>query len=249
MLNFIRYCTTHRTARVRNHFSTQLLFCSLFFCFNLTLSLAQSSNTQQLLRKVLEKQKSINDFQVNARVHVDIDFIKLSDRTVTIFFKQPAKLKYQAEGFFIMPKNYSANLLSIIKPEELATIYLRSEMLNGERLEVIKAMSLNDTSEILLATLWIDEKKLNIRKIEANTRSTGKLDIQLDYTEKSSPLPSKVTIDFEMENMALPVIFTGEFDKVETRKSGKKKFKGQVIITYSGYKINQGLSDTIFTSD
>jgi outer membrane lipoprotein-sorting protein len=113
-------------------------------------------------------------------------------------------------------------------------------------IDIIKTIPNDVDNDVVLTTFWIDEKKLEIRKMEMNTKSGGTFQVELDYNNLPYDLPQKLNVVFDMKGMDMPKNFNGEIPKEDKTGKEKAKGKGTVTITYANYKVNTGLDDKIF---
>jgi hypothetical protein len=115
---------------------------------------------------------------------------------------------------------------------------------------VLKLLPLNENDDIVLMTLYIDEKALLIRKNSVTTRESGSYEIELDYGKYAAwGLPDKVVFLFQAKDYKLPKGITFEYEKGGTKKAAPAKDqKGKVEITYASYIINKGVDDKVFQS-
>lgn len=203
-------------------------------------------NPEEILENVKSKLYGVSDYSVEAVVKVDVNFLKVPETRATIYFKQPDKLKLESDGFALLPKeglNFSpAKLLK----DEYTAVVAKEEIINGKDVYLIKIIPLSDTSEFVLADLWIDKAEYVVHKIETTTKKSGTVTIELSYKDQLKyALPSKLKLSFKVEQMNLPPGMTGEYQpNQETQKSGK--MTGTVIVEYKNYQINIGLSDEFF---
>lgn len=223
-------------------------FFLIFILFGISIS-AQSADPDEILSKVKEKINTVNDYQVNTVITIDVNFIKVPETKATIYFKQPDKIKMESTGFALLPKqglNFSpASLLN----EDYTAILAKEDVIEGNEVYLIKILPLADSTEVILSNLWVDKTKFIVYKIETTTKNSGTVGIYLSYANQiERALPSKVVISFRVEGMNLPPVMEGELD------SGNKKKKdgpmtGTVTIDYSDYKINQGLTAEFFEEE
>jgi len=203
-------------------------------------------NPDDILEKVKSKINGVNDYRVEAVIKVDVNFLRVPETHATIFFKQPDKIKLESDGFALLPKeglNFSpAKLLK----DEYTAVIAKEEVINGKDVYLIKIIPLSDTSEFVLADLWIDKTEYVVHKIETTTKKSGTVTIELSYKDQLKyALPSELKLSFKVEQMNLPPGMTGEYQpNQETQKSGK--MTGTVIVEYKDYQINIGLSDEFF---
>lgn len=215
------------------------------------ISYAQDKNPDEILNKVKSEFLKINDYSVNAVINVDVDFLKVPESKATIYFRQPDKMKLESDGFALLPKQGLDFSPSKLLEGDYTSIYTKTDTLDGENIDVIKVIPESDSSGIILSTLWIDEDEYIIRKIESTSKRSGTFEIHLYYDHKDVKLPSKVSFKFNVSEVPLPASLTGDFDQ-ETAKPKSKKDKqmsGTVIVSYSNYRINIGLTDKFFQEE
>jgi outer membrane lipoprotein-sorting protein len=219
----------------------------ILFLISLYSVCGQNKNPNKILDAVRLKFDRIKDYEVDVTVKVDVNFVKVPETKAKIYFKQPDKQKIKSEGFAMLPKqsmNFSpARLLK----GDYNAIYVRSEMVNNEKLDVIKIIPSNDSSEVILSTLWIDQIQNVIKKIQTTGKKSGTIQIVLNYKDAGFALPSDVKFSFNVGEMNLPMNLPGE-NKNTFGEHHKEKgpVMGNVILTYSNYKINKGIPDSFF---
>jgi hypothetical protein len=107
----------------------------------------------------------------------------------------------------------------------------------------------DENAEIVLSTLYIDEKTELIRKAKNTTRDNGTYELEMSYGKYASyGLPDKVIFSFNTKDYKLPKGVTFDYDDGAEKKAGDslKNKKGKVEITYSEYLINKGVADAVF---
>ncbi len=207
---------------------------------------AQETNPQKILNKVKEQFDVVKDYQVDLKLKLDVNFLKMPDSKAKVYFKQPDKFKFDSEGFAMLPKeglNYNpAKFLT----GDFTSIYVKQENLDGKKVHVIKVLPNSDTSMVILTTLWIDAERYILNKIETNTKQGGTVKINLKYDDGIKyPLPKEVKFSF---NMSGANMLNGSGDPDDEGNKFKKKdgISGDVYLYYSNYKINKGIPDSFF---
>jgi outer membrane lipoprotein-sorting protein len=180
-------------------------------------------------------------------IKVNMDFIKVPDMKATIYFKQPNKLKLDSKEFAMLPKQAFNFSPTALLDKKYNALFIGKDKIDGRNVNIIKVIPNSDSAEVILSTLWIDAEKNIVNKIESTGRRGSATQIELRYDNNFEyPLPNKITFAFEIpkpQYMQDP-----RNKKIETEKQIEQKppEKGTVQITYSNYKVNQGLSDSIF---
>ncbi len=210
---------------------------------------SQEVDPNDLINAISEEFNKVEDYQVDATITVDVNFLKVPETKATIYFKQPDLVKMDSEGFALLPKeglNFSPTKLL---QNEFTAIYVKPEILDGANCEVIKVIPLADTAGVILSTLWIDPDLKVIRKIETTTKKAGTFEVDLFYNgDKYKNLPSEVKFIFNVENFKMPRSMTGEFDKPKDENK-EDSITGEVIVKYDNYILNQGFEDSFFEEE
>jgi hypothetical protein len=221
----------------------------MFFVF-IHLGFSQSKDPNEILNAVITNFNKVNDYQVDVNIKVDVEFIKVPETKAKIYFKQPDKVHLEADGFAMLPKNGMEFSPSAFIKKDYTAIYEQDVDLNGYKTSMVKVIPLGDQGEVILSTLWIDQKKQVIRKVESTTKTNGTFSIDFTFDDKIKyPLPSKIIFSFNMDKMNIPSTITGETTNEKQDKKNKNSgstTRGQVIVNYSNYVVNKGISDSIF---
>lgn len=212
--------------------------CFLFFA---THGLAQ--NAIALLQTVKKKIDRVDDYMATGVMKTDIVFIKTPVSRIRSYFKSPNQFHIKRDGgLSLLPKKgISINVNSIIPSEGYTVIDVGTVVLWGVLLRMIKLLPLDESSDMVLSTLYIDEKQLLIRKVTTTTRENGTYEIEMQYGKYSDwGLPDKAIFLFNTKDYKLPKGITFEYDDGSERKELPKNKKGRIEIVYSSYIINKG---------
>lgn len=225
----------------------------LCFCFALFAMIARSSaqDETELIKKVKAKLDKVNDYTAQGKMKIDVSFIDAPDSKIIVYYKKPDKFKVKkAGGISILPKGgISVNMGSLLANENYDVVTGRDAKVNGTDTKVIKLLPRDDNSDVVLTTLFIDEKNAVIRKATVTTKENGSYEIELNYGKYIDwGLPDKAIFVFNTSDYKLPKGITFEYEKGDKKKEALKNKKGKVEITYSSYIINKGIDDKIFSN-
>lgn len=222
-----------------------------FFSFLLFVAAPAFAQTEDaLLQKVKAKLDKVTDYEAAGKLKLDVSFINAQESDVTIYFKKPDRFKVKkAGGISILPKGgVSVSTASLLPAGGYQTVSGGKGTVDGAATTVIKLIPTDESSDVVLSTLSIDEKEAVIRKAVVTTRQSGTYEVQMAYGKYTAwGLPDKVTFSFNAKEYKLPKGITFEYDKGGTKVEEKAKDKkGTVTITYASYKINKGVSEKVF---
>jgi outer membrane lipoprotein-sorting protein len=205
-----------------------------------------------LIKKLRAKMDQVNDYKATGNLKTDVSFLKIPVSRVNVFYRKPDRFRIKKEGgISLLPKGgVSINLNALMTTGDVTAISAGESVLNGIPLKVVKLLPSAEESDIILSTLYIDERNLLIRKAITSTRENGTYQMDMDYGKYAQyGLPDKVVVSFNTKDYKLPKGITFEYETgdkpVKPAETGKNK-KGKVEITYDSYQINPGLSDSVF---
>jgi len=224
--------------------------------FLLLLTFHNNSSAQDadaLVKKVRAKLEQVNDYVADGKMKTDVAFIKAPIGKVKVYYQKPNKLKLVKEkGISILPKGgVSINSSSVLGMTNYTAIDAGEQTINGTKVKIIKLLPLDDASDIVITTLYIDESALLIKKSATTTKENGSFEMEMFYGQYSNlGLPDKMIFSFNVKDYKMPKGVTLDFDddmKPEEKLKLKKK-KGRVEFIYSNYIINKGIDTGIFKS-
>jgi outer membrane lipoprotein-sorting protein len=209
-----------------------------------------SQDEAGLIQKVKAKLDKVNDYMAQAKIKIDVSFIDAPDSKVAVYYKKPDKFKVKkAGGISILPKGgISVNMGTLLANEHYDLVPGKDTRISGVDVKVVKLLPQDENSDVVLTTLYIEEKNSVIRKATVTTKENGSYEIELNYGKYIDwGLPDKLIFSFNTKDYKLPKGITFEYEKGDKKKTESlKNKKGKVEISYSSYSINEGIDDKIF---
>ena len=222
------------------------LITVLFFL----ISQVSAQTPEELLNKVKAKLEKVNDYTAKGKLKTNVVFIKAPIASVKVYYKKPDKMKIvNEEGISFIPKG-SVNI-NLAKFLTGAGSY---EIVDGGKeantgLRILKLLPSDENADIVLSTLYIDEKTELVKKAKNTTRDNGTYELEMSYDKYASyGLPDKVIFSFNTKDYKLPNGVTFDYETGSEKKSADeamKNKKGKVEITYSEYQVNKGVEDSV----
>ncbi len=198
-------------------------------------------------RAILE---SVNDYQADIEVEVDVDFIRMPNKHATIYFKKPDKVKFKSDEFIMLPKRGLGNRITRILDEPFTAIYLGEELISDEPHHVIRIVPMGKNPDVILATWWISKGSMRISRNTTNTKDQGSFTIDFKYQDNEFPLPTEMVFSFEIEKLSLPLKFIGKSQGMEfDRDKMGEVDEGKVYVRFSNYVINASIPDELFSEE
>lgn len=211
----------------------------------------RAQDADALVKQVSDKLSKVQDYKASATLKTNVPFIRIPESEVDVYYKRPDKFRIKKEGgVSVLPKGgVSINLNSLLAGNEFTAVPGGDASVSGQPVKVIRLLPLDESSEIVLTTLYIDEKKQLIRKSTTTTRDNGTYEMEMEYGKYADwGLPDKVVFTFNTKNYSLPKGMTLDYeggDKPPVNKTGKET-KGRIEIKYNSYTVNKGVGDDIF---
>ena len=226
--------------------------CRLFILFVFSASFVIAQDAAQLIKKVKAKLELVDNYEATGVMKTDIAFIKAPIGKIKIYFKKPNLFKIKKEGgISLLPKGgLSVNLSSLIASSNYSTIDAGIQDLGSKKLRIIKLLPNEESNDVVITTLYINEKESLIEKAVTTTKENGTYTMLMNYGAYSNfGLPDQVVFEFNTKNYKLPKGITLEFEDDSKPLSAAqllKNKKGRVEINYKNYIVNKGVPAVIF---
>ena len=211
-------------------------------------ALAQTAprDANAILKPVRENFDKIRDYTANAHININVEKVRIPDKNAIVYYKHPDKFRFKADGFAMLPKKgANATAMQILQGNYTA-IDAGNTTLNAVPVDVIKVLPLDQGGDVILSTLWIDEQH-RVQKLESTTREQGSYTVDFKYNSTNPfHLPQQIVINFDVEKMNIPLGLSLDIENFGKKKDDAKSSRGVVTVTYSNYKVNTGLGDSVF---
>ncbi len=212
---------------------------------------AWSQDADKLLQQVKNKLALVKDYVAEGSMKTDIPFVKMADANVVVYFRQPDQFRVQrANGISILPKGgVQGSLHTILSNKSFTPVAAGNTNMDGKYLAVIKLLPVDEKSEIVLITLYVDEKTALVWHTSSTTRNNGTYETKLQYGKYASMgLPDQVQFIFNTTEFKLPKAMSVEYETGKTAKpaTAAKDNKGRITISYKRYTVNKGIPNDIF---
>lgn len=204
-------------------------------------SFSQTLDATHILEKVQKQFEGVNDYTALITAKVDMERLKIPEMKVKIYFKQPNKLHIESSNFAMLPKEgLGMNPGEMLKKFD-ATL-LGTEQQNGTPIYKVRLVSKPEKNKPIHENIiYVDGARWLITRFESVPNDGRKISVDFEHTlvDGKYLLPQKLTANFSMERSADSLT-----EKIYSPQRMPRR--GSVVVEYSEYKVNAGLSDDIF---
>lgn len=221
----------------------------LFILFFSGISGFAQDDAMRLIQKVKAKMDRVNDYSATGKMRTDVVFIKAPVSNIRVYYKKPNRFKINRDGgISLLPKGgVSVNLNALMLTNDFTALDAGKASVAGKEVRVIKLLPLQENSDVVLSTMYIDEQRLLVLKTNTTTRENGTYEMDMQFGNYADyGLPDKVTFSFNTKDYKLPKGITLEFDDGSKQQQLPKNKKGRIEISYASYQVNKGVSDAMF---
>lgn len=221
-------------------------------CFLALFMKAEAQEIDALVNKAIAKINQVNDYEATGVMRTDVAFLKVPVTGLKIYFKKPGQLKLKSEkGISFIPKGaVNLNLGALLSSQDFTIIDAGTAQVGNKAVRVAKLLPVDDNSDMVLSTIYIDPITNLVQKAKTTTKESGSYELEMTYGKYAAMgLPDKIIFLFDTKDYKLPKGMTFDFDdgkKNTTKTKTGKPGKGKAEISFNAYKINKGLPESVF---
>jgi len=214
----------------------------------------QAQSADQMVARLRAKLLSVKDYEAKGQLKTDVAFLKIPVSAVRILYRYPDQFSIKKDGgISVLPKGgIRVNMNSLLADGSYTALDAGRISWKGSDLMILKLLPLDDEGDIVLSTLYVDDKQMVIRRSVTTTKENGTYEMEMDYGKYAQwGLPDKAVMIFSTKDYKLPKGITFEYDAGVGNKPKDPKpigKKGRIEINYSSYSINKGLTKESFSA-
>jgi outer membrane lipoprotein-sorting protein len=219
--------------------------------FILSSVVGYGQTAEEILKGVIDKIDLVEDYQADVQIKAAIPFIKVPIAKAKIYFKQKDKFKVESKGIAILPKQGMSDLTGFLSNEKKYSAVLgEAKTINEHKTRLISILPTDENSEIILAKVYISTSEDLIYRTVLTTKSSGTVSIDYEYNlNKKYGLPNKMTFTVDIKKFKMPKSVASDIRNNEKEKKYKDNEKGTIVLIFSNYLVNKGISDDVFKKD
>jgi len=247
-------------------------FNLFFLIISTSILAAQTPSIEQIRDNVILQFSQIKDYQVDVKISIKMTGFRMPKKKIRMYYKHPDKIKVKTRGFAILPKtgangNPSQFLdmlkhVTEIKPtiHENRPFFKIMGKVNPDSLKIPVKVKKDEISEITM-DVFVDAENWLITEVSVYLDSESIFTFKTDYIEINKVMvPEQSVFKIGMKGISRwttqnPFDFGGpgsnreDFEKIAKNAgfdSKKDEFVGEMSMTFSKYKVNQGINDELF---
>lgn len=202
-----------------------------------SISATSARTADVLLKELRTKMMRARSYTAQLTIKVDVPFMRVPDMTATLKHTAPDKTTIDSPGFAMLPKEgIDLGALKLLS-KDFTAIDVGTE----NSMRKIKVLPNDESSEIVVATIWVDTTAMVARRVVSTTKKTGTVTVELSYDNakaRAYALPSATTISMEMDALKIPRSISGDFDAKSRNTAAKQgPVKATVKVWYKNYVI------------
>jgi hypothetical protein len=226
----------------------------LFLLLLVSYQFSFAQTADEIVAKLKAKLVSVKDYEAVGKLKTDVAFLKIPISAVRIFYKYPDLFRIKKDGgISVLPKGgIKINMSAMIADGNYTALLAGRVKWKDQDLAMVKLIPNDMNSDIVITTLYVDDKEMLIRKSITSTKENGTYEMEMDYGKYAKwGLPDKAVMIFNTKDYKLPKGITFEYDAGIANKPKTPKplgNKGRIEIIYNLYEVNKGLKPEVFTA-
>lgn len=223
----------------------KLILSTLALC--LLISARAEQSPQQLISAVYHSFHRVVDYSADVRMDFDIPSVRIKSLAGRVFFKQPDRFRVRTSGIVFLPKQnpyYAMNFLS--DSTAYTAVATGAERIGATDCKVVTVLPLKD-GDIILGKFWIDPARQRVVRTQLTTRSNGLIQMDNTYSAQAYPVPDQILFTVDMTKFKVPKAISVDINSKAAAGDYNQKGVGHITLSFSGYKINHKLPDSVFT--
>jgi hypothetical protein len=200
---------------------------------------------EAILKRVEAALASVQDYTVTLDITADLEQANIPPMKATMYFKQPDRVHFESQGFALLPRDAfalsPARLLERFRIDSVA-----QDSVEGERVYRLRLSARDEKVRVRGAWIEVSPLRWTIDRGELSFGDERTITLRFRHERVGSVwLPSELSLTFSQAGAAKPEESLPDDQKPVQLGRGAPR-KGGVVVRYSGYRLNTGLSDEIF---
>jgi outer membrane lipoprotein-sorting protein len=216
------------------------------------LAYCQKPTGEEILRNAEQNFRDVKDYTVTLEIVADIERMKVPPMRATMYFKQPEKVHFDTKGFVLLPREGMGVQFGQLT-KRYAVDSTSRETVEGMMMYRLALHPRDEKAVVRRLFMWIDGKRWTPERILIPQPDGRAVEARFTYSQVDRFwLPSNLVVSFsapERDSTAAAPPATNPFARGLPTVSRGSTRTGKVTVSYTDYRVNTGLSDSLFTSE
>ena len=140
----------------------------------------QAQTAEEIVAALKAKMAKVNDYQATGKLKTNVAFLKAPVTDITVYFKKPGKVRVKNDkGISFIPKGtINISMAGLFNSAgSFQIIDAGKETATG--LRIIRLLPDDEKSDVVLSTLYVDDKSMLIKKAKTTTRDNGTYELEV----------------------------------------------------------------------
>ncbi|MDP2862704.1 MAG: hypothetical protein Q8N95_07920 [Desulfobacterales bacterium] len=218
----------------------------------------QESTTQQVFQAIIKPYQNLSDYTVKIQAKVMIPGFRMPDFAADLYFKKPDKLHIETKSFAPIPRNSGFFDPFQFDPEKNRITFAQAVKMDGMQAELYKVEPGESETRVRFYNVWVGGNPRRILQMENHSFKGTKALVKLTYknVEQGAEnwlMPEKahihITFPEGMQSQDTSSFLIKDNPVAAGRgKPEEMQGEGDIYISYSDWRINTGLDDSLFQS-
>lgn len=204
---------------------------------------------------ILKNLEDIHDYEVMINIQINMPGLRMPEKEVKYYFKEPNKSKLDSKGFAVVPKDGIMPFTNVLKSDSLSITYLAETDFFGHQVYIV---TLADSllHEGMQARLWIDRETgivhQGIMQVDGTDLITVKFEYELVDDTAYLPVSTEVRLKLPSGFRGLKMLGKNPVDAKKLRDSMKDNDEfvtGLINLEFYNYKLNRSIPDDFFEDE
>lgn len=212
---------------------------------------AQMKSASEILARSEKNLEGIEDYVVDLQADLDMESLRMPRMEATMYFKKPAKIHFESPNFAMLPREGFGTPVSMLIERYDAS--LKGEEAVGDiRAYRLQLVAKDPATRLQQLFVWVNKANFTIAKTETVPYQGRSVKMEFGYALQEGRywLPERLQVDLtvpQVDSVAAGQDLDVPGAPQLRRGAGRAPRKGNIVVTYSNYRINTGLSDELFT--
>ncbi len=212
---------------------------------------AQKPTGEEILRKAEQNFHDVKDYTVTLDIISDIERMKVPPMHAKMYFKQPEKVHFDAKGFVFLPREGMGLQFGQLT-QRYAVDSSARETVEGVMMHRLVLHPRDEKAVVRRVFMWIDGNRWTPERVLIPGADGRAVEARFTYQQVDHFwLPSQLVVSFSApeKDSTAAAPNTNPFARgLPTMPRGNTR-SGKVTVSYSDYRVNIGLSDSLFTPE